>query len=77
MRMASNNWITVKHELEGMWKDAVMAYHAVCLDGLVKTLGQVSVPTRFEQDIFRIKSKVSQRQPVCSVPQSVRLMNTL
>jgi len=37
--MASNNWITVKNELEGMWKDAVMAYYVVCLDELMKILG--------------------------------------
>jgi len=57
--MASNNWITVKNKLEGMWKDAVMAYYVVCLDELMKTLGQVSVPPGFETDIFRIKSKAS------------------
>ena len=75
--MASNNWITVKTELEGMWKDAIMVYHVVYFGELMKTLGQVSVPPRFEPDIFRTKSKASQPEPVCLVPQSMRNLNTV
>jgi hypothetical protein len=75
--MASNNWITVKTELEGMWKDAVMAYHVICLDELMQNLGQVGVPPKFELDIFRTKSKASQLGTVCSVSQSMRHLNTL
>jgi hypothetical protein len=45
--MASKNWIKVKTELEGMWKDAVMAYHVICLDELVQNLGQVGGPPKF------------------------------
>jgi hypothetical protein len=59
-----------------MWKDAVMAYHVICLDELMKNLWQVGVPPKFEPDIFRTKSKASQLEPVCSAPQSMRHLNT-
>jgi hypothetical protein len=75
--MASNNWITVKNELEGMRKDAAVAYHVVCLDELMKNLGQVSVSPRFEPDISLTKSEASQLEPVCSVPQAMRQLNTV
>lgn len=52
--------MTVKNELERMWKDAVVEYNIICLVELMKnirTLELVSAPPRFERDTFQTKSK--------------------